>query len=94
MLGLLSPPTCALVWFRLPASQEATCVDVFGQCNVHLFQGLCTLGSRLQTAVRRGSGWGGSIGGPGESRAQKETYSIAFPKAFKDYSFQAALNSP
>ena len=28
MLGLLSPPTCALVWFRLPASQKATCVDI------------------------------------------------------------------
>ena len=27
MLGLLSPPTCALVWFRLLASQEATCMD-------------------------------------------------------------------
>ena len=66
------------------ASQEATCVDVFGQCNVHLFQGFCTLGSRLQTAVRHGSGWGGSRGGPGESRGQTETYSIKFPRPFKD----------
>ena len=33
----------------------------FRQCNVHLFQGLCTLGSRLQTAVRHGSGYVGSV---------------------------------
>jgi hypothetical protein len=43
------------------ASKEATRQDVFGQCHVHSFQGFCDLGARLQTAVRHGSGYVGSV---------------------------------
>ena len=41
--------------------KETTRLDVFGQCHVHSFQAFCDLGSRLQTAVRHGSGYVGSV---------------------------------
>ena len=42
-------------------AKDTTSLDVFGQCHVHSCQAFCDLGSRLQTAVRHGSGYVGSV---------------------------------